>query len=94
MNQGKYVFAQLAEFLPKRVFDGMVEKFHGYMYVKHFTFWNQLLSMILVKLPIVETQGIGSLLWIPTVTKTTIMDSVKVSLGAILPKHTNRANTI
>jgi hypothetical protein len=25
MNQGKYVFQQLAEFLPRRVFDGMVE---------------------------------------------------------------------
>ena len=46
MNQGKYVFAQLAEFLPERVFDGMVEKFHGNRYVKHFTCWNQLLSMI------------------------------------------------
>jgi len=29
MNQGKYVFAQLAEFLPRRVFDGMVEKYQG-----------------------------------------------------------------
>jgi hypothetical protein len=46
MNQGKYVFAQLAEFLPERVFDGMVEKFQGNRYVKHFTCWNQLLSMI------------------------------------------------
>jgi len=46
MNQGKYVFAQLAEFLPRRVFDGMVEKYQGNRYVKHFTCWNQLLAMI------------------------------------------------
>jgi len=46
MNQGKYVFAQLTEFLPRRVFDGMVEKYQGNRYVKHFTCWNQLLTMI------------------------------------------------
>lgn len=46
MNQGKFVFAQLTEFLPKRVFEGIVEKFKGNKYVKHFTCWNQLLTMI------------------------------------------------
>ncbi|MCK9311944.1 MAG: IS4 family transposase [Bacteroidales bacterium] len=46
MNQGKYFFAQLTEFLPRRVFDGMVEKYQGNRYVKHFTCWNQLLAMI------------------------------------------------
>lgn len=46
MNQGKYVFAQLTEFLPGRVFDGIVEKYNGNKYVKHFTCWNQLLVMI------------------------------------------------
>lgn len=46
MNQGKYVFAQLTEFLPRRVFDGMVEKYKGNRYVKYFTCWNQLLVMI------------------------------------------------
>lgn len=46
MNQGKFVFAQLTEFLPRRVFDGMVEKYQGNRYVKHFTCWNQLLAMI------------------------------------------------
>jgi len=45
MNQGKYVFAQLAEFLPRRVFDRMVEKYQDNRYVKHFTCWNQLLAM-------------------------------------------------
>jgi len=46
MNQGKYVFAQLAEFLPQRVFDGIVKKYDGDKYVKHFTCWNQLLCML------------------------------------------------
>jgi hypothetical protein len=46
MNQGKYVFAQLTEFLPGRVFDGIVDKYIGNKYVKHFTCQNQLLVMI------------------------------------------------
>lgn len=46
MNRGKFVFAQLTEFLPRRVFDGMVQKYQGNKYVKHFTCWNQLLAMI------------------------------------------------
>jgi hypothetical protein len=46
MNNGKYVFAQLTEFLPKRVFDGFVKKYSGNRYVKHFTCWNQMLCMI------------------------------------------------
>ena len=27
MNSGKYIFSQLVEFLPKRVFDGIVKKY-------------------------------------------------------------------
>jgi len=46
MNQGKYVFAQIAEFLPQRAFDTCVERYNGNNYVKHFTCWNQLLCMI------------------------------------------------
>jgi len=46
MNTGKYVFAQLVEFLPQRVFDGIAMKYSGNKYVKHFTYWNQLLAMI------------------------------------------------
>jgi len=46
MNQGKYIFAQLTEFLPKRIFDGFVKKYSGNRYVKHFTCWNQMLCMI------------------------------------------------
>jgi hypothetical protein len=46
MNQGKYVFAQITEFLPQRVFDNYVSKYSGNKYVRHFSCWNQLLTMI------------------------------------------------
>lgn len=46
MNQGKYVFAQIVEFLPQRIFDRFVTKYDGNKYVKHFTCWNQLLCMV------------------------------------------------
>ncbi|MDP4289452.1 MAG: DUF4372 domain-containing protein [Bacteroidota bacterium] len=46
MNQGIYVFAQIVEFLPQRIFDRIVEKYEGNKYVKHFTCWNQLLCML------------------------------------------------
>ena len=46
MNQGKFVYAQIIEFLPQRVFDKLVTKYEGNKYVKHFTCWNQLLCMI------------------------------------------------
>jgi len=46
MNNGKYVFAQIIEFLPQRIFDKFVKKYHGNKYVKHFSCWNQLLCMV------------------------------------------------
>ena len=46
MNHGKYVFSQLVEFLPQRVFDRFVVKYDGNKSVKHFTCWNQLLCML------------------------------------------------
>ena len=46
MNQGKYVYSQLTDFLPKRIFDGLVAKHNGDKHVRHFSCWNQLLSMI------------------------------------------------
>ena len=46
MHKGKYVFAQMTEFIPQRVFDGIVAKYLGNKYVRHFTCWNQLLCMI------------------------------------------------
>jgi hypothetical protein len=46
MNQGKYVYSQIIEFLPQRIFDKFVNKYDGNKYVKHFTCWNQLLCMV------------------------------------------------
>jgi hypothetical protein len=46
MNEGKYVFAQLTDFLPQRVFDRLVYKYHGNKYVKHFSCWHQMLCMV------------------------------------------------
>jgi hypothetical protein len=46
MNQGKYVYSQIIEFLPQRVFDRFVDKYDCNKYVKHFRCWNQLLCMI------------------------------------------------
>jgi len=46
MNQGKYVFAQITEFLPRRVFDRIVEKYNGNKHIRSFTCWNQMLCMV------------------------------------------------
>lgn len=46
MHNGHYVFTQLCSFLPKRVFDCLVDKYQGNKYVKSFTCWNHLLVLI------------------------------------------------
>lgn len=46
MNQGKYIFAQLTDFLPHRVFDSIVRRHNGNKYVRSFTCWNQMLCMV------------------------------------------------
>jgi hypothetical protein len=38
MNQGKYVFAQVTDFLSQRVFDRMVDKYLGNKYVRFFSY--------------------------------------------------------
>jgi len=46
MNQGKYIFAQFTDFLPRRAFDRIVEEYEGNKYVRSFTCWNQMLCMV------------------------------------------------
>lgn len=46
MNQGKYLYSQLTDFLPKRVFDCLVDKYDGNKHVRFFTCWNQLSCML------------------------------------------------
>lgn len=40
------MFAQLTEFLPRRVFDRIVKEHGGNKYVRSFTCWNQMLCMV------------------------------------------------
>ena len=46
MNKDKNVFAQMVEFLDNYKFLRIVKKYDGNKYVKHFTCWNQLLTLI------------------------------------------------
>lgn len=46
MNQGKYIFSQLVDFLPAEHFKWLVRKYEGNKYVKSFTCWNHLLVLI------------------------------------------------
>lgn len=50
MNKDKYVFAQMVEFLDNYKFLRIVKKYDGNKYVKHFTCWNQLLTLMLGQL--------------------------------------------
>jgi len=46
MNQGKYVFSQLVEFLNHHRFEDLVAQYDGNKSVRGFTCWSQLLMMI------------------------------------------------
>ena len=46
MNKEKYVFAQLISFLNEDKFRRIVNKYQGNRYIKHFSCWNQLLSLM------------------------------------------------
>lgn len=46
MNQDKYVFAQVVEFLNRSKFNRLVAKYQGDHYIKHYSTWNQLLTLI------------------------------------------------
>lgn len=46
MLKDKYVFAQMISYLNRNKFNRIVEKYDGDYYVKHFTCWNQLLTLM------------------------------------------------
>ena len=46
MNKDKYVFAQLVGFLDNFKFLRIVKKYEGDKYIKSYTCWNQLLTMM------------------------------------------------
>ena len=46
MHKDKFVFSQLVTFLDRNKFNYIVRTYQGDKYVKHFTCWNQLLSLM------------------------------------------------
>ena len=46
MNKDKYVFAQLIKFMDRNHFNYLVRKYDGDKYVKSYTCWNQLLTLM------------------------------------------------
>ena len=46
MNQDKYVFTQITDFLNRSKFNRIVAKYNGDRYVKSYSCWNQLLTLI------------------------------------------------
>lgn len=50
MHKDKFVFAQLTQFLDRNHFNYLVKKYSGDKYIKSYTCWNQLLTMIFGRL--------------------------------------------
>ena len=46
MHKDKFVFAQLVQFMDRNHFNYLVRKYDGDKYVKSYTYWNQLLTMM------------------------------------------------
>ena len=46
MHKDPFVFSQLIQFLDRNHFNNLVRKYDGDKYVKSYTYWNQLLTMI------------------------------------------------
>lgn len=46
MNQGKFLFSQVIEFMPRYQFDKLVKKYKGDWHVKNFTSYNHLLHLL------------------------------------------------
>ena len=46
MHKDPYIFAQLVKFLDRSKFNRIVTKYEGDKYIKSYTCWNQLLTMM------------------------------------------------
>jgi len=46
MNQGRFIFTQICDFIPRDKFEWFVKKYEGNKYVRSFTCWNHLLVLI------------------------------------------------
>ena len=63
MHKDPFVFSQLAQFLNRSKFNRIVAKYDGDKYVKSYTCWNQLLTMMFGQLSNREAFGISSSHW-------------------------------
>jgi hypothetical protein len=79
----KYVFAQLVAFLNRSKFNRIAAKYNGDKYVKHFTCWNQLLTMMFGQLSNRESMR-------DLIIATEAHDKKCYHLG--LSKHVSRSN--
>jgi len=50
MYEGRTVFAQLMDHLPRHTFRRLVKRYHGHRRVKNFTCWDQFLCMAFAQL--------------------------------------------
>lgn len=55
MLKDKYVFAQLVKFIDNDKFRHLVDKYNGDKYVKSYTCWNQLLTLMFGQLSNLES---------------------------------------
>lgn len=46
MHKDKFIFAQLTRFLDRNHFNFLTKKYEGDKYIKSYTYWNQLLTMM------------------------------------------------
>lgn len=46
MNQGRFVFSQLTDFIPRHQFDRCVERYEGHYYVKNLSCWDHFLALL------------------------------------------------
>ena len=51
MNSGKYVFAQLLQFVSRYEFEKCVKRYNGNYRVRHLNCWNQFVQLFFVQLP-------------------------------------------
>ena len=84
VNQGNYIFDQLTDFLPRRVFDRFVAKHGGNMYFKSFICWNQMLWLVFCQLTSKDRMRDYSLAWRIINPSFIILDLDHLSQGATL----------
>ena len=75
MFKDEYVFSQLVKFLDYEKFKYIVKKYNGNKYIKSYTCWNQLLTMMFGHYPIERASEIWLWLWKHMLGNSTISES-------------------